>query len=65
MRANVRPSGGKGGKGKSDLQDLSTRWIERLQEATEEMISDAVGHIRDVQSALVYGASQGWALEDI
>eukprot|EP00966_Prymnesium_polylepis_P175339 4057773-Prymnesium_polylepis.1 len=29
------------------------------------MISDAVGHIREVQAALVYGASQGWALEDI
>ena len=63
MRAGVRPTGGRpGGK---EVRELSTRWIERLQESTEEMISDAVGHIRDVQAALVYGASQGWALEDI
>ena len=29
--------------------DLATRWQERLQESTEEMVTDAVGHIRDVQ----------------
>ena len=29
------------------------------------MITDAVGHIRDVQSALVYGASLGLDLREI
>jgi len=45
--------------------ELASRWIDRLQEATEEMVSDAVGQIRDVQAALVYGASQHLSIDQI
>eukprot|EP00966_Prymnesium_polylepis_P266641 6160029-Prymnesium_polylepis.1 len=50
---------GKGSGGGGDvMSELASRWIDRLQEQTEELVSDAVGQIRDVQAALVYGASQ-------
>ena len=61
LRADVRL---KAAKGSLDVE-LSNRWIERLQESTEEIITEAVGQICDVQAALVYGASQGLLLADI
>ena len=38
--------------------ELANRWMERLGEETEDLVHHAVGHIRDVQTLLVYGASQ-------
>ena len=38
--------------------DLATRWMDRLAEDTEELVSEAIGHIRDVQLELVVGASK-------
>ena len=53
-----RITSGNRAKGDSQTIEMASRWIERLQEATEELVADAVGQIRDVQAALVHGASQ-------
>eukprot|EP00966_Prymnesium_polylepis_P081099 1878871-Prymnesium_polylepis.1 len=48
-------------KGSADLatRDLATRWLDRLVEDTEEAISEAIGHIREVQSMILWGAAYG------
>jgi len=59
LRVNVKPhsASAPGSAADKELHERSVRWIERLQEATEEMTTEAVGQIREVQGALVHGAS--------
>ncbi|KAL1523371.1 hypothetical protein AB1Y20_018315 [Prymnesium parvum] len=64
VRKNLRAVGNRH-QDITNVQELASRWIERLQEQTEEMIIDVVGQIRDTQAALIYGASIGAKLNDI
>ena len=43
--------------------ELANRWMERLAEETEEAVMEAAGLVRDVQMALVSGASNSVPLE--
>ena len=53
------------GKVSDDSVLLSSKWMDRLSEDTDEMITDAIGHIRDVQTALVLGASKGVPISEL
>lgn len=41
------------------------KWMERLVEETNGLVSEAMGSVKEVQTALLLGASSGWALEEV
>ena len=62
-QAGAEAGGRAGQRAVASAKELSSRWLERLVDDTDEAASEAVGHIRDVQTEIVLGASRGIGLE--
>ena len=55
---------GQGPPAKTD-GDPALAWVGRMMEETDKLVSDALGHSKDVQNALLTGAKAEWPLENV
>lgn len=56
---------GQGPPAKDGVTEVTSRWIDRLVEDSNMIVSEAMGSAKEVQTALLLGASSDWELEEV
>ncbi|KAL1515736.1 hypothetical protein AB1Y20_002352 [Prymnesium parvum] len=58
-------SKGQGPPPKDAMSDAANKWMERLIDDTSALISDVMGDVKEVQAAVMLGASSNWPLAEV